>query len=612
MPHDQAVLFAILSATVVLFAWGRWRHDMVAVAALLASVFAGLVPVEDAFAGFGHPAVITVAGVLVLSYGLQSSGAVDALARRILPEDATPVAMVVGLTTLAAVLSGFMNNVGALALLMPIALKAAQRLDLPPGRLLMPLAFGSILGGMTTLIGTPPNLIVSGYRRETMGEAFGMFDFTPVGLAIAATGVAFIVLIGWRLVPARKPAGVEGFDSEAYFTEARVPEDAKAVGMTFREIEEAVQDAEIQVLGVIRHNVRLRTPSPRARAQSGDILILEAEPEGLGDALTALGIKLEEAEPTDRGESEEDKETTAKENSGSTEPETPPTADEEVQLVELVVAPNARIIGRSAKGLNLRDRFRINLLAISREDRRRIGRLNVTRIKPGDVLLMQGTAEAIAEFAADNGCLPLAGRSLRLPDTRKMWLAVGVLLAAVVVAASGLLSAPVAFIAGVLAAMATRVVSPSAVYQAVDWPVIVLLACLLPVAGAMLTTGAADVFANFVVTDIAQGVPLVALALVLIVTMTLSDVMNNAATVAVMAPIAVGAASSLQVNTDIFLMAVAIGGSCAFLTPVGHQNNTLILGPGGFRFGDYWRLGLILELMVVAVGLPVALIVWGF
>lgn len=585
---------------------------MVAVAALLASVFAGLVPVEDAFAGFGHPAVITVAGVLVLSYGLQSSGAVDALARRILPEDATPVAMVVGLTTLAAVLSGFMNNVGALALLMPIALKAAQRLDLPPGRLLMPLAFGSILGGMTTLIGTPPNLIVSGYRRETMGEAFGMFDFTPVGLAIAATGVAFIVLIGWRLVPARKPAGVEGFDSEAYFTEARVPEDAKAVGMTFREIEEAVQDAEIQVLGVIRHNVRLRTPSPRARAQSGDILILEAEPEGLGDALTALGIKLEEAEPTDRGESEEDKETTAKENSGSTEPETPPTADEEVQLVELVVAPNARIIGRSAKGLNLRDRFRINLLAISREDRRRIGRLNVTRIKPGDVLLMQGTAEAIAEFAADNGCLPLAGRSLRLPDTRKMWLAVGVLLAAVVVAASGLLSAPVAFIAGVLAAMATRVVSPSAVYQAVDWPVIVLLACLLPVAGAMLTTGAADVFANFVVTDIAQGVPLVALALVLIVTMTLSDVMNNAATVAVMAPIAVGAASSLQVNTDIFLMAVAIGGSCAFLTPVGHQNNTLILGPGGFRFGDYWRLGLILELMVVAVGLPVALIVWGF
>ncbi len=262
MTTDQILILAILVGTVALFAWGRWRHDVVALAALIASVLAGLVPSDAAFAGFGHPAVITVAGVLVLSRGLQTSGAVDVLARRVLPSDATPVTSIVILTTLAAGLSAFMNNVGALALLMPVAIQASARQGLPPGRLLMPLAFGSILGGMTTLIGTPPNLIVSGYRRDTLGEGYGMFDFTPVGLAIALAGVAFITLVGWRLVPARKRAGTEGFDSGAYFTEARVPEGAKAVGMSVREVEDAVRDANVQVLGLVRREVRLRAPAP--------------------------------------------------------------------------------------------------------------------------------------------------------------------------------------------------------------------------------------------------------------------------------------------------------------------------------------------------------------
>jgi di/tricarboxylate transporter len=279
--------------------------------------------------------------------------------------------------------------------------------------------------------------------------------------------------------------------------------------------------------------------------------------------------------------------------------------------MELVVTPTAAIIGRSARDVNLRLRYQINLLAISRQGRRSIGRLRTEQIEAGDVLLMQGPPEAISEFAADFGCLPLAERALRLPDRRRMGLAVGILFAAVVAAASGLVAAPVAFAAGVLAAMATRVVPPRTVYTAIDWPVIVLLACLLPVADAMLSTGAADVLAGFLVRNVAGGAPIVALVLILVVTMTLSDVMNNAATVAVMAPIAWGAAQTLGVNPDAFFMGVAIGGSCAFLTPIGHQNNTLILGPGGFRFGDYWRLGLPLELIVLAVGVPLILLVWG-
>ncbi len=565
MTLDQSMLFAILAVTVFLFAWGKWRHDVVAIAALLAAVVTGLVPADEAFAGFGHPAVITVAGVLVLSSGLQASGAVDALARWILPERAGTTAMVADFTALAAVLSGFMNNVGALALLMPIALKAAKTLEMPPGRLLMPLAFGSMLGGMTTLIGTPPNLIVASYRGEAMGAPFAMFDYTPVGLAVAVIGVAFISLIGWRLVPVREPAGVEGFDSGAYFTEARVPDGAKAVGMTLREIEQAVKEAEIRVLGVVRQDVRLRVPSPALKAAAGDIVILEAEPEDLGNTLAALGIRLDQAQAAKEEDAE--KEDADDAEKASTDPVKPPrektsaaTADD-VQLAELVVTPGSPIVGRSAKGLNLRARFRISLLGISRGDRRRrVGRLSATWIRAGDVLLVQGPGEAIAEFAADNGCLPLAERALRLPDMRRMWLAAGILLAAVAAAATGLLSAPLAFTGGVFAALVARAVPAGSVYKGVDWPVIVLLACLLPVAGAMLETGAADVLANFLVGSVAQGLPLVALALMLIVTMTLSDIMNNAATVAVMAPIALGVATSLGAHADAFLMAVAIGG----------------------------------------------------
>jgi di/tricarboxylate transporter len=615
MSWDQTILFAILGATVALFAWGRWRHDMVAMAALLACVLAGLVPGEAAFSGFGHPAVITVAGVLVLSRALQVSGAIDVLAQRLLPDTARPVAMIAPLTALSAALSAFMNNVGALALMMPLAIRAANDLDLPPGRMLMPVAFGSILGGMTTLIGTPPNLIVSGYRQQTLGSPFGMFDFTPAGLAIAVTGVAFIALVGWRLVPARRRAGFEGFETGAYVTEALVPEGSPSANRTVREIEEEVASTHLQVLSLVRREVRLRAPRPELAVREGDILVLEAEPETLATALSKLGLELPDSEEPEEAE-EEDADGEA--GDGPDQPSAQKDDarasrgfDDDAQLVEVVVAPSATLIGATARGVGLRSRFHINLLAISRAGVRSVGRLRRTPFEAGDVLLLHGAEEAVADFAAEFGCLPLARRALRLADRRRMWISVGIMLAAVALAASGLLAAPVAFMAGVLAVMVTRVMPLAAVYDAIDWPVIVLLACLLPVAGAMLETGAANVIADLLVTRLARGAPLVALVLILVVTMTLSDVMNNAATVAVMAPIGWGAARTLDANPDAFFMAVAIGGSCAFLTPIGHQNNTLILGPGGFRFGDYWRLGLPLEVVVTAIGVPMIVLVWG-
>lgn len=611
------LVMGLLLATMTLFLWGRWRHDMVALGALLACVLTGLVPSQQAFAGFGHPAVITVACILVLSRGLQNSGVVDALTRHVLPAKAGPTLTIAALTGLATVLSGFMNNVGALALLMPVAIQLSARLDLPPGRVLMPLAFGSILGGMITLIGTPPNLIVAGFRAESGPAGFGMFDFTPVGLAVASVGVAFVALVGWRLVPARKRASVEDFKTGAYLTEARVPKDSKVVGKTLRQVEAALEETDAQVVGLIRNEVRLTAPHPHRMVLAGDILVIEAEVKALPSALSMLGLKLEEAkqdelrkdsENEEGGKSDREAKVTKTTTDVNTDAEKPPPSDD-IVLVELAVLPQSDLVGRSASDIQLRTHYGINMLAVSRQGRRSTARLRTMIIRASDVLLMQGPPEAIAGFASDTGCVPLAERSLRIPNRRNALLSSGILALAIGAATLGL-SAAVAFAAGVLATMILRTVPLRQVYPAIDWPVIVLLAALIPVAGAMESTGAADLVARFLLDSVAQGHAVIGLALILIVTMTLSDLMNNAATAAMMCPIALGTAGQLGASADPFLMAVAVGASCAFLTPIGHQNNTLILGPGGFRFGDYWRLGLPLELLVVAVSVPMLLLVW--
>lgn len=602
MNREQLLILAILVVTIAMFLWGRWRHDMVAMGALLACVVTGLVPADGAFAGFGHPAVVTVACILVLSRALQTSGAVDALAQRVLPRNAGPALTVAALTGLVALLSAFMNNVGALALLMPIAIQIASRQDMPPGRILMPLAFGSMLGGMTTLIGTPPNLIVAGFRAEASGgPGFGMFDFTPVGLAVALAGIAFITLIGWRLVPDRRRAGAGGFDAAAYLTEARVAGDAKAVGMTLREVEGVLEESGAQVVGMIRDEERLRGARPWRRVRAGDILMLEAEPEALASAMSSLGLHLEEAVEAKKAVGEL-LQTPADDGKAP--------ADDEVVLQELAVLPGSMLAGRSASDIRLRSRHGINLLGVSRRGRIETNRLRAMRLQAGDVLLMQGPEESIAEFASDRGCVPLAARELRLPNRRQIVVASGVMGGAVGAAAFGLVPAAVAFAAGVLVAMATRAVPPRSVYAAVDWTVIVLLAALIPVAGAMETTGAAEIAARALVDGLARGNAVIALVLILVATMTLSDIVNNAATAAVMCPIGIGTAASLGVSADPFLIAVGIGASCAFLTPIGHQNNTLILGPGGFRFGDYWPLGLPLEIVVLVVAVPAILLFW--
>jgi di/tricarboxylate transporter len=616
MTTAQILIFSILVATMALFVWGRFRHDIVALMALMACVVGGLVPTVDAFAGFGHPAVITVACVLILSQGLQNTGAVDWLARAVLPREAGRLTSMAALMGLGALLSGFMNNVGAMALLMPIAVQVSGRLDLTPGQVLMPLAFGTILGGMTTLIGTPPNLIVSGFREEAGLGSFAMFDFAPVGVAVALVGVTFVALIGWRLVPARKSSAEDGFDTEAYLTEVRVPEDSKAVGLSLRAFEHEVEDSEVQIVGLVRNEVRMIAPHGGRRIRADDILALKADVDSLAEALSVFDIKLEAQEPSDARKTKSSKSAEASDDEGKNAKVTKADDDdsskrgEDIVLRELVVLPGSTIVGRSANDLRLRTRYGLNLLAISREGRPPKARLRTLNLKSGDLLLMQGPSEVMADFINDTGCVPLGERELRIPDKRMAIIAGAIMLGSVGVVTLGLLPAAAAFTLGVIVSMLLRTVPPRQVYTAIDWPVIILLAALIPVAGAMQTTGAADLLARFLVDTVAQGNAIAALAVVLITTMFLSDVMNNAATAAVLCPIAIGIAATLGVNPDSFLMAVAIGASCAFLTPIGHQNNTLILGPGGFGFGDYWKLGLPLEVLVVAVSIPLLLIVW--
>jgi len=616
MANDQILILLILVAITSLFLWGRWRHDMVAMGALLVCVLVGLVPATQAFSGFGHPAVITVACVLVLGYGLMVSGAVDILTKRFLPGSAGPTLTVLALIGLAALLSAFMNNIGALALLMPVAIQMARKLELPPGKLLMPLAFGSILGGMTTLIGTPPNLIVSEFRATTGDDVFHMFDFTPVGLAVAVTGLLFIGLLGWRLVPTRQRTDVGGFDSGTYLSEARIIEGSKAVGKRLDEVEQILDEADAQVVGMIRHGVRIPTPNARRVLQQDDVLVIEVEPESLATALSSLGLKLvEDVPPEGKKDDDDGKHPAETENLAADESDAESHArdaakKEEVVVQELVVMPNALIIGRSATAIELRTRYGINLLAISRQGQRSIRRLRSIPIQAGDVLLMQGSPEALSGCTSAFGCLPLAERDIRVPKKGQAYIAGAIMAAAVGAAAIGLYPVPILFALAAAAYIAAGIVPLRAIYTTIDWPVIVLLAAMLPVADAVASTGTADLIARFLLDNLTQGDAVIGMLVLLVVTMFLSDLVNNAATAAVMCPIAISTAAQLGASADAFLMAIAVGASCAFLTPIGHQNNTLILGPGGFRFGDYWRLGLVLELIVVLVSVPMILWVW--
>ncbi|MFO8034685.1 MAG: SLC13 family permease [Candidatus Bipolaricaulota bacterium] len=589
MSAEQGIVFGVLAGALALFVWGRWRYDLVALLALVAATVAGVVPAGEAFAGFAHPAVITVAAVLIISRGLAGSGIVDALAGLMSRVGERLTVQVLALTSLVAALSAFMNNVGALALLLPVGVRMARTAGRPPSTLLMPLAFGSLLGGLMTLIGTPPNIIVASFRAERAGIAFRMFDFTPVGAGIALAGVLFVALLGWRLVPKREgPASREElFEIRDYLTEVRLPEEGEVVGKSLRELEQGVEGG-FSVVGLVRGDDRRPAPSPYERLTGGDVLMVVADSETLKELVDKLGLEM--VGDVELGEED--------------------LRSDEVSVTEAVVMPEGLMAGRSVAQLRLRRRFGVNLLAVARRGARLQQRLAEVRFRPGDVLLLQGREDLLQEALQRLGCLPLAERGLTLGQPRRMLLAGGLFASALGVAAAGLIPVPVAFLAAAVGMVLAGLIPLRELYDSVDWPVIVLLAAMIPIGYALESTGGAGLIADGLLR-VGERLPaFVSLGLVFLGTMFLSDLVNNAAAAVLMAPIAVSVAGGLGVSADPFLMAVAVSASCAFLTPIGHQSNTLVMVPGGYRFGDYWRMGLPLELIIVAVGLPLIVWVW--
>lgn len=599
MNSDHLFFLGLMGILLVFFIWERWRYDLVAFSALLLSTILGFVPSEEAFLGFGHPAVVTVAAVLIISRGMSNAGAVDILTRYIKVAASSPSFHVAILSSVGGLISTVMNNVGALAIMMPVAIQSSIEARRSPAIVLMPLAFGTILGGMVTLIGTPPNIIVALYRAEISGEPFRMFDFTPVGGIVALVGMLFVALVGWRFIPiARRSqnAPQDLFSIQEYLTEVEVPENSNAIGKSLSELEMATEDSDALIIGLVRGDQSIRGAAWREHIQVGDVLVLEAGPQGINKFVSTLGLKLTGTQPNEEIQDSEQK---------------PSAGKNEDMLLEAVVPPDRSwLVGRLAGSLKLRSRFGINLLGASRQGTPYRGRLREFRFKAGDVLLLQGEKERVLEVIGQLGCLPLAERGLQLGKPGQAWVAVGLFALALGSALSGLASLPISLICAALVMVLLSIVSPRDVYQTVDWPVLVLLGAMIPIGQALERSGATTVLAQFMVNMMEGFPPIMLLGLILVLTMTLSDVMNNAATAVVMAPLSVAVAQNLGVNTDPFLMAVAIGASCAFLTPIGHQNNLLVMGPGGYRFGDYWRMGLPLELLILLVSLPLLVFMW--
>jgi len=589
MTSDQIFLFTLFAAVFALLIWGRIRYDLVAFTALVIAAISGFVTPAEAFTGFGHPAVVIIALVLIVSRGLLNSGAVEMIAGLVLSSN-RPLPLHIGImSVVGAALSAVINNVAALALLMSLDMEAAEKAKRAAALSLMPLSFATILGGMITLIGTPPNIVIAQYRQRALGESYGMFDFAPVGLCVAIAGIVFVALIGWRLIPGRERATRirSSDDTENFVAEAVVPEGSSSIGLRVTDLSPLASEHDISVLGLVRRGRRLPGFARYEEIRKGDHIVVEGDPKSLETFLGAAGLSF-------AGEEKHDV--------GLTSPS--------LALTEAIVPDGSRITGRCSYDLRLLARHGITLLGVSRQGKRFRDRVRKLTINAGDVLLLLGPQERLDEVINWLGVLPLADRQHAVIQRRKAALAIGLFLGAIALSVSGLLYLPVALASCVIAFAVLGIVSGREIYESVEWKVIVLLASLIPLGVALENSGGTQLIAQLIVSQ-TEGWPHWAILTVLVmVTMTLSDFLNNVATALIAAPIGLDVANAIGVAPDPFLMGVAVAASCAFLTPIGHKNNTIIMGPGGYRFGDYWRMGLPLEILVVAISVPAILYFW--
>lgn len=612
MTLDQALSFGLIAATVALFISNRFRFDLVALFSLLGALALGVVPAHKAFSGFSDQVVVLVASALVISAGVGKSTLIGRVVRQAEPFLTTTTRQVAALAFATTIMSAFMKNIGALAILLPIAIQIARRSETPVSRLLMPMAFGSLIGGVVTLIGTSPNILVSRVRQELTGEPFAMFDFAPVGIGIAVAGLLFLV-VGWRLLPANRPApssAENAFETDPYLTEVRIGEKSTLLGKTVGDLE-ALGEGDVEIVAIVREKRHRYTPAWHWQLFAGDILIVRAEAVALRKLIEEAKLDLRAARDPERDarSSKDDKE--SKDDKDGEEKNTRGEPPKDITVVEAVITGASSLIGASARSMRLREHEGLSLLAISRSGEPLAKRLSQIRFQAGDVLVLQGPEETMAESLRNLGCLPLLDRAIGLGRKRQEYLPIVLLALAMLVVAFKLVPVTTAFFGAAVLMVVLGVLTLKEAYEAVDVPIIVLMACLIPVSDSISSTGGAELIAG-VLAVVADTLPPVgALALMMGSAMLLTPFLNNAATVLIMGPIGASLAQKLGLNPDPFLMAVALGAACDFLTPIGHQCNTLVMGPGGYRFGDYSRLGLPLSFLVLVVGTLLIPVFWS-
>jgi di/tricarboxylate transporter len=587
----QIEALAIVGGMFLLFVSDRLRYDIVAAVALSAAVLTGVVPAHKAFSGFSSAVVIIIASVLVLSRAVAVSGVVEAWMRRLLRTFDSTTLQVGALTTAVTFLSAIVKNVGALGLFLPVAIRAAEQRNRPVSRYLMPLAFGSLIGGTITQIGTSPNILISQVRQETLGRPYGMFDYTSIGLPLSLIAIVFLSM-GWRLLPADRrgqPAPEKRFALEDYTSEVQLPADSLLTGKTVADLE-ALAEGEVTVVAIIRDQRHRYVARPNWTMYAGDILVLEGDPTALQPLIDQAGLRLLPSKDVESLK--------------------PHSKDDDLEVAEAVVAPDSLMTGRTPMELQLRQNFEVNVLAVSRAGKRDTTLLRQKRFESGDVIVLQGRTTQLLHAMTELGLLPLAERHLSIGRPRRRYLPLTILAAAIAVVAARLADVETAFFVAATLVVLLRLIPARMAYDAVDWPIIVMIGCLIPVGEAMHDTGAASVLAKGLTVVAAHLSGRSDVGLVLVVTMLVTPFLQHAAAVLVMGPVAATLAKDLGFSADPFLMAVAFGAACDFLTPIGHQNSTLVMRPGGYRFGDFWRLGLPLSVMVAILGSW--LIVWSW
>lgn len=588
MTLPQWLSIGTLAGMMALFLWGRFRYDVTAVIALLAALALGIVKFEDAFKGFSDDIVIIVGSALVMSAAVQRSGAVETAIAFVSKRVKRVRSQLLVLTASVGLASALIKNVGALAMLMPAAVQMAKKNEANASAFLMPMSFASLLGGLMTLIGTSPNIIVSRVREDMTGQPFAMFDYLPTGLGLLVVGLVFL-RFGYRLLPRDRRAAPnlgEALDIAGYVTQATLVEGSAAIGLTIDEFLER-HEQEVAVTSVLRGDMQ-GSVEPGVHLREGDVLILSGEPDALERVVAKDRLALPGADKEDG----------------------PSPRGNDIGVIEAVIPIDSPLIGRTAGRLLMRERLGINLIAVSRAGEHLTRKPGQIVLSAGDVIVLQGPLDLLPQRLKQFGALPLAERSIRLGSARKGWLPLAILGAAMLATASGAVPVAIAFFAAAGLVVIAGALPVGEAYDAIEWPILIMLAALIPVSGSLQSTGASDVIAAHL-SEMARVLPSwAAVALILVVAMAVTPFLNNAATVLVMAPIAAVFAHDLGYRPEAFLIATAVGAGCDFLTPIGHQCNTLVFGPGGYRFGDYARLGAPLSLLVVLVGTPLILWTW--